>query len=335
MVHQSNNNASENRLRPPMGILGGAIFGLCSAILYTATNVALRYCVSLDAFLVSAVKAVPTVVILAPYLLWMRKKKEVIASSFQMVPRFIFAALIGQFVGNAFFQLALGRIGLAVSVPITLGTMIVGAAILGRILLNERVSIRTLLAMVVLLVSIMVLSSPSSHLDLESQNEVAGKIAVSNTAAEIWLGSLFAALSGLAYALFGTTMRQALTGGLSAPLTMFISGSVGAVSLWAVSFYRLGLDVIELIPAEDWSVMAIAGMLNFTAFVALSISLKSLPVIAVNLLNASQVAMAAMAGIVFFAEPITNPLLTGVGLTLIGLLIMVQRKKESDKTKQI
>ena len=70
-------------------------------------------------------------------------------------------------------------------------------------------------------------------------------------------------------------------------------------------------------------------------FIALSVALKSLPVIAVNLLNASQVAMAAVAGILLFSEPVTNSLVIGVALTLIGLVAMVQRRsRESTELTQ-
>jgi drug/metabolite transporter (DMT)-like permease len=322
-------NEISKSIRPPMGMLAGVLFGLSSAVLYTATNVALRHCVDIDAFLVSAVKAIPTVAFLGPYLVWMIVRGELIASSFRMVPRFILAALLGQFVGNAFFQLALGRIGLAVSVPITLGTMIIGAAIFGRWLLHEKVKLRTLVAMLILLASILVLSSPSSHPELAQQAVVGSDFEPTSTAREVGIGSLCAAMSGIAYAVFGTVMRQALTGGLSAPFTMFLSGSVGAVALWAFSFYRIGAVLILEVPPAEWGTMVVAGLLNFCAFVSLSIALKSLPVVAVNLLNASQVAMAALAGIIFFSEPVTSSLITGVGLTLLGLLVMVQRKRNN------
>jgi DME family drug/metabolite transporter len=327
VVHEKIEGSGGKSLRPPMSMLAGALFGLASAVLYTATNVALRHCVQIDAFLVSAAKAIPTVVILGPYLIWMLNRGEVVASSLRMVPRFVGAALVGQFIGNAFFQLALARIGLAISVPITLGTMIIGAAILGKVILNESVSFRTLIAMVILLASILVLSSPGNHLQVEDEAMTSSEVEPLSTAAEIGFGSVCAALSGLAYAVFGTTMRQALTGGLSAPLTMFISGSVGAISLWGVSLYRLGVQAITSLPFDDWKVMLIAGVFNLSAFVAVSISLKYLPVVAVNLLNASQVAMAAIAGIVFFAEPVTSSLLIGVSLTFVGLLAMFQRKQ--------
>jgi DME family drug/metabolite transporter len=65
--------------------------------------------------------------------------------------------------------------------------------------------------------------------------------------------------------------------------------------------------------------------LNFTAFAALSLSLKALPVVAVNLINATQVAMAAAAGVILFAEPLTASLIIGIALTFAGLLILASR----------
>jgi drug/metabolite transporter (DMT)-like permease len=144
----------------------------------------------------------------------------------------------------------------------------------------------------------------------------------------LWLGSFLAAASGAAYALFGVMMRQSLTGGLSAPLTMFISGAVGTISLWSMTLFRLGPETLSLVPSNDWATMFAAGCLNFTAFVALSASLKSLPVVAVNLINASQVAMAAAAGIVLFAEPVTSSLVLGIALTFAGLGILAGRRPQ-------
>ena len=73
--------------------------------------------------------------------------------------------------------------------------------------------------------------------------------------------------------------------------------------------------------------MFAAAAFNFTAFVALAFALKSLPVVAVNLINASQVAMAAVAGVMLFAEPATAPLIIGIMLTFAGLMILASRRK--------
>ncbi|NND96791.1 MAG: DMT family transporter [Pirellulaceae bacterium] len=306
-------------LKPPVSLFAAALFGLAAALLYTMANIALRYCVSVDPFLVSAVKAAPTLVGLAPFLLWMRWTGQTIATSYRIVPRFIVVSLIGQFVGNAAFQVALGVIGLAASVPITLGTLIIGGAVLGKLMLREPVRIRTIVAMLTLIAAVVVLSLPGATV---SPSE-------SPSSLPLWVGALCAAASGMAYALFGVVVRQALTGGLSAPATMGLSGLIGTISLWSFCLVRMGVAEMMLVPEDAWLVMVAAGVFNFLAFVALSTSLKALPVVAVNLINASQVAMAAIAGVILFAEPITLPLISGIVLTFVGLAILAHRRRET------
>ncbi|MBD54315.1 MAG: hypothetical protein CMM05_04430, partial [Rhodopirellula sp.] len=54
---------SPRELRPPVGNAMGVVLGLSAAVLYTLANIALRQCVAVDPFLVSAVKAAPTVIV--------------------------------------------------------------------------------------------------------------------------------------------------------------------------------------------------------------------------------------------------------------------------------
>ena len=314
-------NPHTRSLKPPVGIVAGSVCGIIAAILYTGANIALRKCVGMDPFLVSAVKALPTLVALTPFLIWMHSTGQTIATSYAIIPRFIAVSLIGQFVGNAAFQISLGIIGLAASVPITLGTMIIGGAVLGKVMLRERVTLRSVLSIITLIAAVVILSLPDATTrPAESASEY-----------PLWIGAICAAASGFAYALFGVVVRQALTGGMSAPATMFVSGLVGSISLWIFCWLRLGWDQIGATPSENWPMMVAAGILNFVAFIALSTALKALPVVAVNLINASQVAMAAIAGVILFSEPITLPLIAGILLTFAGLAILAQRR--SDKPK--
>jgi drug/metabolite transporter (DMT)-like permease len=300
--------------------LAGVLFGAAAAVLYTAANVGLRQCVGVDPFLVAAVKAAPTVIFLGPILVWMLFRSVPVLTSGRMIPRFIVVALIGQFIGNAAFQVALEVIGLAVSVPITLGVLIIVGAILGRLVLFEPVRPTKMMAITILIAAIVILSSPS-----ESTMPAESTSALSPLA-----GALCAAASGAAYALFGVVMRQTLNGGVTATLTMFISGVVGTVSLWSFALLRLGADAIFATQPDQWWTMSAAGLFNFAAFVALSYALKALPVVAVNLINASQVAMAAIAGVILFSEPVTVSLVAGVGLTFLGLSILATgRRKRS------
>ena len=178
--------------------------------------------------------------------------------------------------------------------------------------------------MVIIMIAVVVLSHPSTSVTP----------ATSSTDYPVWLGALCAAASGAAYALFGAVMRQTMRGGVSAPATMFISGLVGTVSLWAATFASSGLDSLWVVDSSQWFKMVAAGLLNFSAFVALSVSLKALPVVAVNLINASQVAMAAVAGVLLFSEPVTWPLSLGILLTFAGLLVLANRRSQSPTPSQ-
>ncbi|MGB7345403.1 MAG: DMT family transporter [Pirellulaceae bacterium] len=311
-----NSPAREKTLRAPVGLAAGAACGLAAAVLYTASNIALRKSVGVDPFLVSAVKAAPTLITMGPFLIWMAATHRTIATSYAIVPRFIAVSLIGQFIGNAAFQVALGVIGLAASVPITLGTLIIGGAVLGRIMLGEPVRTKTIMAMVTLISAVVVLSLPgATSAPVESTSSL-----------PLWVGAMCAVASGAAYALFGVVVRQALTGGMSAPAIMFVSGLVGTISLWAFCMTRMSVAEVLAVNSADWTMMIAAGVFNTIAFVALSTALKALPVVAVNLINATQVAMAAIAGVILFAEPVTWPLLTGIVLTFVGLAILADRK---------
>lgn len=325
MVTGVQDSSKTRDLKPPVGMFAGSVFGLVAAVGYTAANVCLRQSVGIDPFLVSAVKAAPTVIFLSPVVVLMALTGQTIATSTKMIPRFAATALLTQIVGNGAFQIALGVIGLAASVPITLGVMIVGGAVMGRMVLGEPVRLRTMIAMVTLITAVIVLSLPGTTT----------KPIASTSTLPIWAGGLMAAASGAAYALFGVVMRQTLNGGLSTPATLLISGVMGTVSLWTISVSRLGLAGISEVSFQQWSVMATAGLCNFTAFVALSVALKALPVVAVNLLNASQVAMAALAGVILFAEPVTGPLVTGIALTFVGLAILANRKKKRCEAREL
>lgn len=326
----------------------GAFAGVASAFLYTAANVQLKRAVAIDPFLVAAVKALPTVICLAPVVVWYLVAKKPLGTNYSMVPRFMVVALIGQFVGNAAFQIALGHIALAVAVPITLGTLIIGGGGLGWILLGEPISRGKWVAMAILILAVVVLSlgdsggdgfretpeqtttqttaqtGPQTTEQIGVQTTVqTGDQATDQTGEPIpWFGALCAVATGAAYSLFGVVTRRTLNSGLSMPATLMISGSIGVVSLWSFCLWRLGFESVVAIENDQWITMAWAGGFNFAAFVALSASLKYLPVVAVNLINASQVAMAAAAGVYFFEEVITASVVSGITLTVVGLLVL-------------
>jgi multidrug transporter EmrE-like cation transporter len=100
------------------------------------------------------------------------------------------------------------------------------------------------------------------------------------------------------------------------------------VSLGILSYARLGWQGIAATSGQQWWVMTAAGVFNFVAFLALAKALQLTTVVYVNALNASQVAMAAVAGVVLFRESSSPALALGVILTIGGLMLMRPARPE-------
>ena len=103
---------------------------------------------------------------------------------------------------------------------------------------------------------------------------------------------------------------------------MAIVALVGMIGLLSLGAEQLGVEGITAIPLQAWLGMSLAGIVNAAAFYALTVSLKILPVLYVQLVNSSQVAMAAIAGALIFGEPVTLLIGIGVALTVLGFLVM-------------
>ena len=97
---------------------------------------------------------------------------------------------------------------------------------------------------------------------------------------------------------------------------------MGPLSLGPISLCRLGLRPLWATPPEQYAWMLAGGLFNVVAFLAVCKGLHLTTVVRANMLNATQVAMAALAGVVLFRESPTPWLLLGVGLTLAGILLM-------------
>lgn len=300
------------------GIPIGIACGFVSAVFYTLSNIALRQSISVDSFFVAAMKSGPTIVFLTPYLLAMKWTGRRVAVSPHLIPRFVLVSLIGQVGGNGSFQFALSRIGLAATVPITLGSLLIASAILGRWMLGESVQRRTAIAITILIVAVFLLS--------QSGQTAAAGVAGDVLRWEQFSGAVFAVASGVSFAIFSTTMRLSMQQGLQSATAMWISGMVGTTALLTITFSRIGLESLQGLPIGLWQWMILAGVFNFVAFVAITTAMRVLPIVAVHLLNASQVAMAAMAGVVLFDEQASVKLVFGIALTMFGLMVLATRR---------
>ena len=281
----------------------GLVLGLCSAVAYSAANMSLRGLSGRDESLpwavwVTAMKAFPTVV-LASFLLMLRfRRREKFYPTRKPIPPLIIAALVMQYGGNLGFQIALVHVGLAIAVPLVFALIICAGAILGRIFLGDSVSRRTIVAMIIMLVSVVALSYAAT---LNSAEET-------NSSAVVWFGVLMAVVSGLSYGINGAVIRGVARDLLPVESMLIIYSTTGAVSLSLIGYGLLGSERNSLITTEEWLMMLSAGTFNAIAFYCITNALKLVNISQVNVINASQNAMCAIAAVLIFAEPVSLPL---------------------------
>jgi len=324
-------------------VVAGTLAGGLSAIGYTAANVCLRSVTGYDSVWVSAVKAVPTVALVGPIVLARMLTGRRVASSAWALVMLTTAGLFGQLAGNVSFQWALGVVGLAMTVPLVFGTMIVTGAALGWQLLGERVSPQVAVACAILIGAITVLAfgAPGSRDAVAAERNGSRKAADSIAAGQdesigslrrLSLGVGAACLAGFAYAMLGIAIRKSTSSGTPVSTVLTIVGLCGVIGLGTATAIAHPQAPVETEPA-DLTLMLMAGAWNAVAFGALSIALQLTTVTYVNALNASQVAMAAVAGVVYFSEPITATLIFGITLTILGLLMMRRKRSAQENTQ--
>jgi drug/metabolite transporter (DMT)-like permease len=108
--------------------------------------------------------------------------------------------------------------------------------------------------------------------------------------------------------------------------TLVTVSLTGIVLLGLLSVYRIGWNGMFATAPNDLICMLLAGVGNALAFLAIINAIRLTGVVYVNALNATQAALAAVAGILFFQEPLSPWLLVGVALTAVGLLLIRQHR---------
>ena len=113
-----------------------------------------------------------------------------------------------------------------------------------------------------------------------------------------------------------------------------VVGVIGLGVLGSLTYVRIGPATMWATGSDDWAVMLLAGVFNVLAFGALAKALQITGVVFVNSVNASQTAMAAIAGVVFFREAPTVAMIVGVLLTAMGLMLMKGDSSRSERPEE-
>ncbi len=309
----------------------GTACGVISALAYTGANILLKLLSQegVDPVWVSCVKAAPTAA-LAWWMIARRARRGLPAlPPARLLPGLLAAGLFMQLGGNVSFQWALGEIGLAVCIPLVFGTLIIGGALLGRIWLGESISHRSALAMLLLVAAVTVLSFGT-----QDARDAVSPSADNSGLTTVVLATAAACLAGLAYAVCNTVIRRVATGAVSLSATLMVLSTSGVVSLGVLALARIGPGGCLQTTAAQWGVMLAAGLFNAAAFFSLGLALQTVTIVRANTINASQVAMCAVAGLILFGEPATASLGIGIALTMAGLLIVTRARKTPSTDRQ-
>ena len=301
-------------------VLAG-ILTLVSAISYTLSNLGLREVSKPGnydwAIWVTSLKAMPVSLIAWGIVFWRKSKKLPAFPPAKFVLPLIFTGLFMQLGGNFMFQWSLGLGGLALTVPLTFSTIIITGAVLGRIFLNERITSQVLIAITCLIIAIFCLSGGAG--------DATAAIQKNSSRGTILLAIFAATVSGVGYGTCGVVIRKMVKGSMSISATIVLISSTGVVSLGLISLYRLGWNEMMAITTHEMKYIILAGLTNAIAFFSVSSALKHAPVTFVNICNASQAAMAAVLGVLWFNEPFTYWLGIGTVLTILGIVMMKKK----------
>jgi drug/metabolite transporter (DMT)-like permease len=329
----------------------GLACGLISAVGYAGANIFLRdVAPDCDPVWVSCMKAVPAALVAWTWVAASPRGRKHLPPRKRFGPM-LATALLMQFGGNVAFQWTLGELGLALTVPLVTGSMILASALLGRAWLGESISPRAALAMAMLMVSVWLLSVGSRHASVAAQPAAAPRAASGGAGAlppgeeamrlpktapavqppvrrSLWQVAFAVAVacaSGASYGAGNVLIRRFVVRDVSPLSTVLVVSTTGVIVLGALSVASVGLGGIAQTPPAAWVSMILAGTCNAAAFLAFTKALQAITVLQVNLLSASQVALCAVAGLVWFSEPLTPWLVSGVALTLAGMALIDRR----------
>ena len=240
------------------------------------------------------VKESITVLILGPCLIYRAVRGLKVFPPVKILYILLLAGLVDQLLGNLGWQWAVGIVGLAVTVPAVFGLMIIGGAIFGRLILGEKVTPRSMAAIGLLLVSLLILlslgaesagraSADSSQAAIADSGTQSNKILAAKAVA-------VACVAGAAYALLSIAIRHTMNAATQQSTLMFIITGIGTITLGPMSIHRLGFDGLLATSGEQLAWLLAAGIFNLLGFIGFTKGLHLTTVLHANVLSASQVA---------------------------------------------
>jgi len=293
----------------------GTLCCLVSLLGYSMANACMRQLSGLQCVSSWAVcnKELITVVAVGPWLLWQAWRRRSGFPTGRPLAILIAVGLATELIGNMGVQWGYEIVGLAVMIPAYTGFMLVATTVLSGILLGERVSARNLAVVGLLIFAVGLLGVGAAR---------AAPVAIANpppSPTTIAAAIAAAGIAGIVFSLLGIAIRHCVRGTTSHSAVVVIITGMGVLTLGPLSFFNAGAAKLTATPWEQYTLMFAAGICNLIAFLALVRGLQLTTVLHVNTINAGQVAIAALAGVLFFGENCNRWLVLGVSLMIVGI----------------
>lgn len=304
----------------PNTLAWGVVGGIGAALFYSVANGLLRHsAATIEPSLVSAIKAIGTCLFFLPiYVIAIWKRQRLLPPGWDLFWLAVGAIQV-QVIGSIGLQVAFAALGVALVVPLYLGTMVASSALMGRFFLHEPLRPISLVALSVLMLSALLLCGGAEQA-FKSVGQTSPQAQVLGVST--WWGVLAGAATGVSYAILGIVIRRAMRHPIHALTPVMLVSISGSILLAPLAVYRLGWESLWQTPSSQWGVMWLAAVCNAVGFWSLIVALKRLPVLYVNAINVSQAAFAALAGVCFFGEFATPWLWSGLILMSIGFAVL-------------
>ncbi len=304
-----------NSLANPLKL--GTLYCVLSAATYTVYNTCLRaVSEKLDPSWINYVVAAVSVVVFSIYLMWGISRGLFALPPGRVVLVLLTIGLVTQ-LGAVLFVWAMSIVGVAVVGTLQVGVTLASSALLGLLVLGERISWQQIVAIVLITLAVVCFSLGAQSTEAANpQQEMQ-----SETMVRVLLGIAAAVLSGIAFGITTVCVRKTGTEQIAPEAVVLFISLMGVVMLGPWSAYRLGLSTLLSTPSREMVMMLAAGTSNAVAFFLMAKSLQTISVVRFNvLLNGLMVTLTVAVGVALFAEPWNQAVVWGVALSIAGIV---------------
>jgi drug/metabolite transporter (DMT)-like permease len=296
------------------------MYCLVAVLGYSAANICMRKLSDEGAISSWAIcnKELITVLVVGPWLAWRIWRRQSRFPTGRPLLILLGAGLATELIGNVGMQWGYGVVGLAVMIPAVTGFVLIATAILGAVLLGERVSARNAAVLALLIVAVIIMGFGISQATPDSAGAMTEKPPL--VPWQIAAAVAVAGLCGTVYALLAIALRYTVGRTTTLSAAVVIITGTGVVTLAPMSLWQAGAHALMATPREQYALMYVAGVCNVVAFMSLVRGLQLTTALHINMLNnAGQVSLAAVAGVLWFHEACNVWLVLGIALMVAGI----------------